>query len=482
MASKGGFVLMKLIGKTGTVVLLLLCVLGAVLFGQGSKLIINPIEKEGVNVWVDKDFYAEGENLVIHIRSEQDGYLIVYDLLSSGQAAKLFPNPYTADNHILAEKEYTIPSSGAPYDLQVSIPPGTSQQAEETIWVVVTEKPTTIADIRATNSDTLTRQVRDLLLTQEEDGGWWASATTSFQYTSIASVSGTSLEDRIALLNKEITDSGANWTASKTSLSALPIDQLWARCGTEPEDTSLLAPTPTISQRTLDTLGSHFSWRNVYGRDWTTPIKRQGPCGSCWIFGPVAVVEALHDIRSRNPFDSAEELLAEQCILSCGPSDGCGGGDPNKAFEFIRNAGIVPTVYCPYSANDTLDCRSEPNVHRQIATWGKLSSSSVTVIKAALLKYGPLAAAMRVYAEFADYRKGVYEHVSGEKWQGHCVTIVGWEDNNKAWICKNSWGVLWGESGWFRIKWGECGIDSWLVLAACLGSWGNQLEVVRFAD
>ena len=33
----------------------------------------------------------------------------------------------------------------------------------------------------------------------------------------------------------------------------------------------------------------------------------------------------------------------------------------------------------------------------------------------------------------------------------HAIAIVGYNDPEKYWICKNSWGTEWGESGWFRI-------------------------------
>jgi hypothetical protein len=45
------------------------------------------------------------------------------------------------------------------------------------------------------------------------------------------------------------------------------------------------------------------------------------------------------------------------------------------------------------------------------------------------------------------------------------VTIVGYDDGQQCWICKNSWGPGWGESGFFRIGYGECGIDTWQVCA-----------------
>jgi hypothetical protein len=66
---------------------------------------------------------------------------------------------------------------------------------------------------------------------------------------------------------------------------------------------------------------------------------------------------------------------------------------------------------------------------------------------------------MTVYGDFYSYTGGVYEHVYGEELGGHLVTLVGWDDSNSCWICKNSWGEDWGEDGWFRIKYSECDIE-----------------------
>jgi hypothetical protein len=37
--------------------------------------------------------------------------------------------------------------------------------------------------------------------------------------------------------------------------------------------------------------------------------------------------------------------------------------------------------------------------------------------------------------------------------------FVGYDDTQGCWICKNSWGSAWGESGFFRIAYGQCGIE-----------------------
>ena len=42
---------------------------------------------------------------------------------------------------------------------------------------------------------------------------------------------------------------------------------------------------------------------------------------------------------------------------------------------------------------------------------------------------------------------------------GHCVAIVGYNDDPGYWICKNSWGLTWGMGGYFNIRYNKCGID-----------------------
>jgi len=70
----------------------------------------------------------------------------------------------------------------------------------------------------------------------------------------------------------------------------------------------------------------------------------------------------------------------------------------------------------------------------------------------------------QVYKDFFNYKTGIYKKTS-PFWDyagGHAVKIVGWgnENGTNYWICANSWSSTWGEQGFFKIKFGEVGIDS----------------------
>jgi len=68
-----------------------------------------------------------------------------------------------------------------------------------------------------------------------------------------------------------------------------------------------------------------------------------------------------------------------------------------------------------------------------------------------------------VYQDFYNYKSGVYVYTYGSVVGGHAVKIVGWgvtTAGQNYWIVANSWGTSWGESGYFQIEQGQCGIDT----------------------
>ena len=231
---------------------------------------------------------------------------------------------------------------------------------------------------------------------------------------------------------------------------------------------------------------SSWDWRNaeyngVTG-DWTTSIKNQGQCGSCWAFGAIAALESVYNIKSNDPDIDLD--LSEQFLVSCSMSfpynnRGCCGGHLGETLKFMKRQGTVLESCFPYvgidaNGRDFYDCPDKTPSHDpvlcsercdgwrsqlvKIGTYYTLNGG--TSIKNAVSTYGPVVAAFTVYADFYDYTGGVYEHQYGDPVGGHIVAIVGYDDSQQCWICKNSWGSAWGENGFFRIAYGECQIDS----------------------
>lgn len=90
--------------------------------------------------------------------------------------------------------------------------------------------------------------------------------------------------------------------------------------------------------------------------------------------------------------------------------------------------------------------------------------SGINDIKAAL-ENGPVTACFYRYADFWHFfdndPTAVYTHSGGGNYDGHAVVIVSYNDDEEYWLCKNSWGSGWGDNGYFRIGYAQCGIETW---------------------
>merc|ERR1712187_1063804 len=96
-----------------------------------------------------------------------------------------------------------------------------------------------------------------------------------------------------------------------------------------------------------------------------------------------------------------------------------------------------------------------------------------TAIQQAIMAGGPMEVAFTVYEDFENYESGIYHHVSEGFAGGHAVKVVGWgiEGGVKYWKIANSWNPYWGEKGYFRIKFGEGGIDDQAVGSDPSATW-----------
>lgn len=183
--------------------------------------------------------------------------------------------------------------------------------------------------------------------------------------------------------------------------------------------------------------------------DWQSvmsDVEDQGSCGDCWVHAATGITEGQLSILL------SYRLNADLDELEI--SSACNSGFPSSAEAYIATYKMRSEV------------GSYPNL--QGTRWGisgwDNSISGITSIKNAL-NSGPVAACFYVYADFSSFfasnPTGVYHHTSGDILGGHAVVIVSYNDSGQYWLCKNSWGSSWGDNGYFRIGYGECGIETY---------------------
>ena len=215
-----------------------------------------------------------------------------------------------------------------------------------------------------------------------------------------------------------------------------------------------------------------LDWRDKDGHNWVTPIRNQGSCGSCWAFSVVGTAESQFLIGLDKPDLRTTMNLSEQhevsCDHTCWPppyssscNDGCDGGWPHLASDYLRDNGVPDEACFPYVSGGsgyeppcTDRCSDWSARAKHICGWSWVNEGetvSITNIKNGL-QDAPLSVTMRVCNDFSSYSGGLYQNTCGSYtgWVGwHAIILVGYRDNYSPpyWRMKNSWDTDWGDNG-----------------------------------
>lgn len=234
---------------------------------------------------------------------------------------------------------------------------------------------------------------------------------------------------------------------------------LGARLGSE----TILSVGCLEKERSMETvvLPSSFSWRDINGVDFVTPIRNQSPFPSCESFALVAAVETMVQYQVGFPFDCD---LSEAHLFFFSGGNIIWGSYPENDTRFLKEHGVPDEACWPYPhdlyqypLNTTSPDWEDRTV--KITNWSYLPADPIA-IKTALLTNGPVPSYFLVYDDFLYYKKGIYQHRWGNVRGAHYMAIVGYNDDPGYWIVKNSWGVNYQDNGWINIKYGECGIGT----------------------
>lgn len=211
---------------------------------------------------------------------------------------------------------------------------------------------------------------------------------------------------------------------------------------------------------------------------YVTPVKKQGPHGTCWSF---AAAENLEGLAVRQGYSL--QNISEQEFISC--CSDCQGRSADHTFSWLLKATDgVPALEesYPYVGNTSVPCLADtaPRAQVQLHSWSRVEDQDSTgnAIVQALEKYGPMGLGVDAKC-FHGYQSGIVRECNETNFDGtnqqpmvnHAVLMVAagtdlcyaQEENNKVsfpetvnfFAIKNSWGSNWGEDGYVRIERGK---------------------------
>jgi C1A family cysteine protease len=210
-------------------------------------------------------------------------------------------------------------------------------------------------------------------------------------------------------------------------------------------------------------VASSVDWRLRWGWRWVTLPKNQNPCQNCWSFSATGVVESMIRIEHCVWGVRSEGDVRDGMGYKCGQ-----GGWPQDAMTWIKTHGVADPDCYPFYNYDHAYTPTADRDGRVTYIPDHVALTTLADQKAWIDTVGPITMVFEVWHDFDGYGGGVYvKATKGNYYRGlHAVYIVGYDDANQCWICKNSWGRTWGESwngikGYFRIRYGEVKCDDY---------------------
>jgi len=238
----------------------------------------------------------------------------------------------------------------------------------------------------------------------------------------------------------------------------------------------VLTPRPH-EEMSESELPASWDWRNVSGRSFVTWNTNEhlprGQCASCWAQGVAATLGDRIAVMRDGAWPQVG--LSAQVLLNCQAGGDCSGGDPAKAYNYVRQHGLTDETCQNYQAEEfsckdvyiCQNCAPEGEHHLSwpgtcvavtqpivyfVSQYGSVRGSFP--MKAEIYKRGPIGCGLMATEGFKNYREGIYSEHRDHVTLNQQVSLAGWgqKDGTEFWVGRNSWGTYWGESGWFRLQ------------------------------
>jgi C1A family cysteine protease len=190
-----------------------------------------------------------------------------------------------------------------------------------------------------------------------------------------------------------------------------------------------------------------------------SPVEDQGNLGSCTGNALAGAVEFLEK-KDKVPFVNVSRLFIyyNERVIEHSVNDDAGAmirdGIKTLAKQGVCSEKKWPYVISKFAVKPSRQCFTEAKDH-QVTAYARLQT--VNEMRTCLVDGFPFVFGFTVYESFESTRvarTGIVPMPNKSRESmlgGHAVLAVGYDDNTKRFLVRNSWGTDWGMKGYFTM-------------------------------
>lgn len=189
-----------------------------------------------------------------------------------------------------------------------------------------------------------------------------------------------------------------------------------------------------------------------------SPVRNQVDMGSCTGYALSALREYLENIDEGS--EVTKGALSPLFIYNMermleGTFDFDGGAYIRTGMKVLCKYGVPIEEEFPSTWDNFRVTPTPSDSSRKHAVYAYMALSGLHEIKIALSMKLPVVCGVSIYSNWElpiVEKEGLIPEPQGSFLGGHAVLIVGYNDELQTLECKNSWGVEWGDDGYFTIS------------------------------
>ena len=197
--------------------------------------------------------------------------------------------------------------------------------------------------------------------------------------------------------------------------------------------------------------------KSVNLKDLFTKIKDQGEIGACTVFAIASIYEYILKKNSQEQYDLSESFV----YYNVRHHDGRELEDTGSSFQdviiSIGEQGICTEELHPYTSSLSDEPSAEAYLDGETRRITKALNVNIEEkdIKSAIQEGYPVAVSLKIYDSFNSTSgfivRPTAEEIKSADFGYHAMVIVGYSDDTKFFLVRNSWGENFGEDGYCYI-------------------------------